>query len=160
MYATTTHTKRFPTLCRFFQQGHCRAGNDCHFSHPLPLTDGPGYVPPTHHAICAGNDEWLDDSQRRLHLQQLDTALASHIRVNLTHTDYTRIELDMPFGPLTLTVPHDYPWAPCLFDLPENTESIPDWKAEMALYQRSHPAPTLVDQVNHLAQLLPPSPHA
>jgi hypothetical protein len=38
MYTTT---KRFPASCRFFSQGNCRAGQDCHFAHILPFNASP-----------------------------------------------------------------------------------------------------------------------
>jgi hypothetical protein len=38
---TNTNTKRFPAPCRFFSQGNCRAGQDCHFAHILPLKGTP-----------------------------------------------------------------------------------------------------------------------
>lgn len=32
-----TSTKRFSPSCRFYNQGNCRAGQDCHFAHILPF---------------------------------------------------------------------------------------------------------------------------
>ena len=41
MYANTHSTKRFPTACRFFSQGNCRAGEECLFAHILPIKGPP-----------------------------------------------------------------------------------------------------------------------
>lgn len=58
MYSTAHSTKRFPTACRFFAQGNCRAGDDCLFAHILPIQG----VPATNaHAVLIG-DNALDDT--------------------------------------------------------------------------------------------------
>ncbi|KAI9492333.1 hypothetical protein BDB00DRAFT_828541 [Zychaea mexicana] len=41
MYANAHSTKRFPTACRFFSQGNCRAGDECLFAHILPIKGSP-----------------------------------------------------------------------------------------------------------------------
>ncbi|KAI8140036.1 hypothetical protein BJV82DRAFT_672135 [Fennellomyces sp. T-0311] len=39
---TNPHSaKRFPTACRFFSQGNCRAGDECMFAHILPIKGSP-----------------------------------------------------------------------------------------------------------------------
>jgi hypothetical protein len=50
MYTTT---KRFPASCRFFTQGNCRAGQECHFAHILPFNGPPKNKT---HSVIIGED--------------------------------------------------------------------------------------------------------
>ncbi|KAJ8661540.1 hypothetical protein O0I10_002807 [Lichtheimia ornata] len=58
MYSTAHSTKRFPTACRFFAQGNCRAGDECLFAHILPIHGVPSA---NAHAVIIG-DNALDDT--------------------------------------------------------------------------------------------------
>jgi hypothetical protein len=52
MYTTT---KRFPASCRFFTQGNCRAGSECHFAHILPF-HGPTPTKTKIHSVVIGEE--------------------------------------------------------------------------------------------------------
>ncbi|ORX58175.1 hypothetical protein DM01DRAFT_1333841 [Hesseltinella vesiculosa] len=114
---TSTHSpKRFPTLCRFFQQGHCRAGSDCQFRHPLPLTGTPSRS--LHHAIVFGEGS-LDTSPLDAFETQFKDCIQSK---NLTANQSLVFVLQLPLAIVTLTVP---PNAPCSIQL-DTDESIPN----------------------------------
>ncbi|KAI9276815.1 hypothetical protein BDA99DRAFT_119235 [Phascolomyces articulosus] len=57
MYTNAHSTKRFPTACRFFSQGNCRAGEECLFAHILPIKGIPNNAS---HQVLFGDMDELD----------------------------------------------------------------------------------------------------
>ncbi|KAG2226490.1 hypothetical protein INT45_014234 [Circinella minor] len=57
MFTNAHSTKRFPTACRFFSQGNCRAGEDCLFAHILPIKGIPNNAS---HQVLFGDIDDID----------------------------------------------------------------------------------------------------
>ncbi|KAI7887118.1 hypothetical protein K492DRAFT_189533 [Lichtheimia hyalospora FSU 10163] len=141
MYSTTHSTKRFPTPCRFFAQGNCRAGDECLFAHILPIQGVPST---TAHAVLFG-DNALDDTIpipssptithndnsnnsdshsiqraiRDLELDQLEKKYKPHIHPSSGPQDsFSVISVSLPLQDsrilhLDLVIPFDYPDSQC-----------------------------------------------
>lgn len=71
MYTTT---KRFPASCRFFAQGHCRAGQDCQFAHILSFNGSPKSKNPSlgEEEAPMGDLNSIQKAIRNLELDQLE----------------------------------------------------------------------------------------
>lgn len=95
MYTNSHSQKRFPTACRFFAQGICRAGQSCSFAHILPLEgepdnsahavlfgdaidDSPGAFSPQHIAGSTTDSHSLQKAIRDLELDQLQKIYDVH----------------------------------------------------------------------------------
>ena len=57
MFTNAHSTKRFPTACRFFSQGNCRAGEECLFAHILPIKGIPNNAS---HQVLFGDIDDID----------------------------------------------------------------------------------------------------
>ncbi|KAI8329739.1 hypothetical protein BC941DRAFT_506605 [Chlamydoabsidia padenii] len=155
MYATTTHTKRFPTQCRFFTQGNCRAGQDCHFAHTLPLKGQPN-GDTVQHAVLFGDEATLDlepesiqKAIRVLELDQLGRTYKDQI-LKTTMTDAgTLVAFD---DGVELLVPYRYPDLPCSIRLNKDSDSSSQQQIyeKFESYQHQLKHMTLVQQLNNL----------
>ncbi|KAL0083967.1 CCCH-type zinc finger transcription factor [Phycomyces blakesleeanus] len=124
MFKNTPHiTKRFPTPCRYYAQGSCRAGQECVFSHVLPLQGKPSEIP--HPVLLCPSDDMANSLQsaiRDLELDQLENKYRPFYKSTNITTLVTIIELVIPSNhPLLahffLFIPSDYPDAHCVLQL-------------------------------------------
>lgn len=136
MYAITSHTKRFPTQCRFFTQGNCRAGQDCHFAHTLPL-EGQSHGHSVQHSILFGDEAALDlepesiQKVRDLELDQLERTYKDQILKTIM-TDVGTCLILVAFDGLhdggedfvELLIPYQYPDVPCSIRLNNHSDSL------------------------------------
>lgn len=82
MYTTA---KRFPASCRFYAQGNCRAGQDCHFAHILPLSNSPKKVSPvenveTSYSFSPSSSSSLQKVIRDIEINQLEKKYSPFIQ--------------------------------------------------------------------------------
>ncbi|KAI8098892.1 uncharacterized protein BX664DRAFT_319869 [Halteromyces radiatus] len=161
MYATTSHTKRFPSQCRFFTQGNCRAGQECQFAHTLPLKGTPhSHTVP--HTVLFGDEATLDlepesiqKAIRDLELDQLDRAYKDHIqKTTMTDTCTCLLFDSLTCGSIELLIPYHYPDLPCSIRLdhdptiPQHIKQQMNETFESFQHQLKHM--TLVQQIDRL----------
>ncbi|KAI8379478.1 uncharacterized protein BYT42DRAFT_568946 [Radiomyces spectabilis] len=144
MFTSPSPRKRFPTPCRFFAQGICRAGQECLFAHLLPMQGTPRNE---HHAVFT--DDMIDDALptpsnsiqkaiRDLEMNQLHKKYKSRFRKISTNNHHTIIEVALPqhanSAILHLYIPNDYPDVQCTIRI-QNTNNAPEvtWHIQDAL---------------------------
>ncbi|KAI9318074.1 hypothetical protein BX666DRAFT_1934551 [Dichotomocladium elegans] len=167
MYMSSHSTKRFPTACRFFSQGNCRAGDNCLFAHILPIKGTPSN---TAHAVVFGDA--LDESPVPLQKAICDIELDQlEKKYNVTvhhsskpHDTHSVVTINMPLQDtqsgifalhLDLFIPINYPDSQCTIrilnpDLAEDQKrSIEkEFQAQSSHQQRRIP---LVQQLDWLS---------
>ncbi|KAG2229834.1 hypothetical protein BDF21DRAFT_417724 [Thamnidium elegans] len=137
MYTTT---KRFPASCRFFTQGNCRAGQECHFAHILPFNGSPKNKT---HAVIVGEDsnssvQDLNSIQKailNLELDQLEKKYASCFQSTVQKVSNTLIDLILPLEnkediKVQLIIPYNYPDSQCTLQI-QNTNMTSQTKSNI-----------------------------
>ncbi|ORZ25905.1 hypothetical protein BCR42DRAFT_401181 [Absidia repens] len=168
MYVTTSHTKRFPTHCRFFSQGNCRAGQECHFAHSLPLKGSP-HGHSVQHTVLFGDEASLDlepesiqKAIRDLELDQLDRTYKDQIQKTTLTDACSSFFLDLSCGSVELLIPYHYPDLPCSIRLapdsalPKQTQQQLYETFESYQHQLKHM--TLVQQLDNISSTFTISP--
>ncbi|KAI8978960.1 hypothetical protein BDB01DRAFT_256565 [Pilobolus umbonatus] len=118
--------KRFPAPCRFFTQGNCRAGKECHFAHILPIQGVPSK---NSHLILIGDavEDSIQDLNsiqkaiRNIEIEQLKK-YQSAIQETKQHEDNTTIEILLPLEnrdsiKVYLIIPNNYPDIHCTLQI-------------------------------------------
>ncbi|GAA5797593.1 hypothetical protein EDC94DRAFT_598817 [Helicostylum pulchrum] len=137
MYTTT---KRFPASCRFFTQGNCRAGQECHFAHILPFNGSPKSKT---HPVIVGEDsnssvQDLNSIQKailNLELDQLEKKYASCFQSTIQKDSNTLIDLILPLEnkediKVQLIIPYNYPDSQCTLQI-QNTNMTSQTKSNI-----------------------------
>ncbi|CAO0798690.1 unnamed protein product [Mucor circinelloides] len=138
MYSTT---KRFPASCRFFTQGNCRAGQDCHFAHILPFNGSPKNT--IHSVIIEESDldsptqdlNSIQKAIRNLELGQLEKKYSAFFQ-NTTQKDMnTLVDLLLPLEDkedlkVQLVIPYSYPDTQCTLQI-QNSNMTPETKSDI-----------------------------
>ncbi|KAI7869204.1 hypothetical protein BDF14DRAFT_1880374 [Spinellus fusiger] len=144
-------TKRFPAQCRYYSQGSCRAGEECVFSHVLPLKG-----PQETEGVADDMAHSLQCAIRDLELEQLENKYRRYYKSTHVSPAATRIELVIPSNhPLlvrfSLLIPNDYPDAHCTLHLnstiPEKVQSHLQHSFEENAWQHNRHS-TLVQQLD------------
>ena len=140
MYSTT---KRFPASCRFFSQGNCRAGKDCHFAHILPFNGSPKNA--IHSVNIEGNDidspaqdlNSIQKAIRNLELGQLEKKYSAFFQNTAQKDLNTLIDLLLPLEnkedlKVQLVIPYNYPDTQCTLQI-QNSNMTTETKRYFAL---------------------------
>ncbi|KAI8981811.1 hypothetical protein BDF20DRAFT_912054 [Mycotypha africana] len=131
--------KRFPAACRFFAQGNCRAGQECHFAHILPLSkptknkngissDDTGHRP----SFSLHTDfNTVQKALRELEMDHLEKKYSKFIQKTIQKDFATIVELVLPLENredlhVQLIIPYDYPDSSCTIQLQQPNMSSED----------------------------------
>ncbi|CAO3631618.1 unnamed protein product [Cunninghamella echinulata] len=154
-----SHTKQFPIPCRFFSPGNCTRGENCHFSHTLPLKGSPKPSDAPHY-ILYGDNISMDlepvpnqNPNHDLEINELESIFKDAIQKKERNETSLCYVLALSFGIIELLVPFHYPDIPCSIRFSKDNKNFDIEKQVLdnfKYFQQQLEHVTLVQQIHHL----------